>query len=79
MEVKNAIASIRSMPDIRRAVIMVLDQAILEAEERLIKSSPTDEKAIIYARQRLDGAVAVRASVVRQLGAPQKLDLGETL
>jgi hypothetical protein len=72
MKLDEALALVRATPETRRALLLLVDESIAELEKRLLTSSVDNSAAVYAARLRLDGAVAMRASLVRQIGAPPK-------
>lgn len=72
MTLSDATSILRETPEMRKALLQVVDAGISEIENRLLNASPTDEKAIIFERQRLDGARTLRAFLVKALGSTHR-------
>lgn len=72
MKREEALAILRSQPEMRRAVLLLVDEALLDLESRLLNSSVSDAVGIVAARHRLDGGRSLSTTLAKVMSAPVK-------
>lgn len=69
MKKEEAIEVLKMDPRIRKALMVLLDEAVTDQENKLLGSSTDAPDSIVRARQQLEGARVMRTVVSRLTGA----------